>query len=122
VYAKNRASTSAWALGEKFSSETGLNNEDSPHFTGKERGILPLVKPNNFAKVIAIANGSRVAQWLFRSFPILILWPVNTVHSQSALASEGMGFLPQANQMRGLNSLTSKRSKNLRDQGDTLMR
>ena len=61
ILKRNMASTGLgvpWALGENFSSETGLNNEASPYFTGKERGTLSLVKPNNFVKVIPIANSS----------------------------------------------------------------
>lgn len=56
ILKRNMGSTAAWALGENFSSETDLNNEASPYLTGKERGILPLVKPNSFIKVIPIAN------------------------------------------------------------------
>lgn len=58
ILKRNMASTSACALGENFSSDTGLNDEASPHFTGKEGGILPFVKTNNFVKVIPTANSS----------------------------------------------------------------
>lgn len=83
ILKRNMGSTAAWALGENFSSETDLNNEASPYLTGKERGILPLVKPNSFVKVTPISNSTVATQQLSHS-RVVVKEPC--VHSGSALA------------------------------------
>ena len=53
-----------------------------------------------------------MAQWLFRSFPILILRRGNTVCTVGLhLPVQGMDFLPRTKQTGGLNSLTGKKTK-----------
>lgn len=89
---RNAASTSAWALGENFSSETAWIRKLHLHWEGKRNPSSSQAK--QLCKSYLYCNSSWVAQRLFGSFPILTLWWGNTGHSRSALACEGNGLSP----------------------------